>query len=76
MVLSGDKLKAIIKHIGMHNGNIVIHVWKMNQRGEKVLKGTAKIAQFMTVYVFTGQGSQEPGMDMELYNNSSAARSV
>jgi fatty acid synthase subunit alpha, fungi type len=76
MVLSGDKLKANIKHIGMRDGNIVVRVWKMNQRGEKVLEGTAEIAQSMTVYVFTGRGSQEPGMGMELYNNSPAARSV
>jgi fatty acid synthase subunit alpha, fungi type len=76
IVLSGNKLKANIKHIGMHNSNIVVCIWKINQRGEKVLKGTAKIAQSMTVYIFTGRGSQEPEMGMELYNNSPAARSV
>jgi hypothetical protein len=30
-----------------------------NRRGEKVLKSLAEVAQ-PTVYVFTGQGSQEP----------------
>ena len=28
------------------------------------------------VYVFTGQGSQEPGMGMDLYNSLPAARAV
>ncbi|KAG8729950.1 3-oxoacyl-[acyl-carrier-protein] synthase, partial [Ceratobasidium sp. 423] len=28
------------------------------------------------VYVFTGRGSQEPGMGMELYNNSPATRAI
>ena len=28
------------------------------------------------IYVFTGQGSQEPGMGMDLYNSSPAARAV
>ena len=47
-----------------------------SDRDAKVLEGTAKVAQPPTSYVFTGQGSQEPGMGMELCNNSPAARAV
>ena len=39
-------------------------------------KGSAEVSQPSTVYVFTGQGSQEPGMGMDLYNSSPAARAV
>ena len=76
MVLPKDELKVKIKHIGMRNGNLVVSVETSNQRDEKVLVGTAEVAQPTTVYVFTGQGSQEPGMGMDLYNSSPAARSV
>ncbi|TFK78162.1 hypothetical protein K466DRAFT_607256, partial [Polyporus arcularius HHB13444] len=63
-------------HIGMRSGNLVVSVETTNSRGEKVLAGTAEVAQPTTVYVFTGQGSQEPGMGMDLFSNSPAARSV
>jgi hypothetical protein len=38
----------------------------LDQRGEKVLEGTAEVAQPTIVYAFTGQGSQEQGMGMDL----------
>ncbi|KAH7884386.1 hypothetical protein F5I97DRAFT_1968464 [Phlebopus sp. FC_14] len=76
MVLPGDDLHVKIRHIGMRDGNMVVKVETLNQRDEKVLEGTAEIAQATTVYVFTGQGSQEPGMGMDLYNSSPAARAV
>ncbi|KAF8638240.1 hypothetical protein AX17_002262 [Amanita inopinata Kibby_2008] len=76
MVLPGDELVVKVRHTGMRDGNIVVAVDTMNVRGEKVLQGTAEVAQLPTVYVFTGQGSQEPGMGMDLYNSSPAARAV
>ncbi|KAJ7769033.1 fatty acid synthase, partial [Mycena olivaceomarginata] len=56
-------LNVKIRHVGM--------------RDEKVLEGSAEVSQPTTVYVFiTGQGSQEAGMGMDLYNSSPAARAV
>jgi fatty acid synthase subunit alpha len=76
MVLPGDELTVNIRHVGMRDGNLAVKVETINQRGEKVLEGSAEVIQPTTVYVFTGQGSQEPGMGMELYNNSPASRTV
>ena len=76
MVLPGEELKVDIKHVGMKNGNLVVKVTTSNSSGDKVIEGTAEVAQPRTTYVFTGQGSQEPGMGMDLYNNSPAARAV
>jgi malonyl CoA-acyl carrier protein transacylase len=43
---------------------------------KKIIGGTAKVVQPPTVYIFTGQGSQEPGVGMDLYNSSPAAPAV
>ncbi|KAF5382044.1 hypothetical protein D9615_004428 [Tricholomella constricta] len=76
MVLPNDELNVKVRHTCMRDGNMVVKVETFNGRGEKVLDGTAEVAQPTTVYVFTGQGSQEPGMGMDLYNSSPAARAV
>ncbi|KAH8822971.1 fatty acid synthase [Flagelloscypha sp. PMI_526] len=76
MVLPGDELTVSLRHIGMKEGNMVVKVETSNARGEKVLSGTTEVSQSPTVYVFTGQGSQEPGMGMDLYQSSPAARAV
>jgi hypothetical protein len=75
MVIPGDDLEVKLRHIGMRDDNIVVGIETTNSRGEKVLTGSAEVSQPTTVYVFTGQGSQ-PGMGMDLYNSSPAARVV
>jgi fatty acid synthase subunit alpha len=76
MVLPGDELTVKLRHIGMRDGNIVVNIETSNARGEKVIQGSAEVSQSSTAYVFTGQGSQEPSMGMDLYNSSPAARAV
>ena len=76
MVIPGDDLEVKLRHIGMCDGNIVVGIETSNSRGEKVLTGSAEVSQPTTVYVFTGQGSQEPSMGMDLYNSSPAACAV
>lgn len=76
MVLPGDELSVKLTHTGMRDGFKIIKVETFNQRGEKVIDGSAEVAQPATTYVFTGQGSQEQGMGMELYSNSPTAKAV
>ena len=76
MVLPGDELKVKLRHIAMRGGNKVIKVETFNQNGEKVIDGQAEVKQPATVYVFTGQGSQEQGMGMDLYNSSPTAKAL
>lgn len=76
MVLPGDDINVKLTHIAMREGKKVVKVEAFNQTGTKVIDGTAEVLQPPLAYVFTGQGSQEVGMGMELYASSPVARAV
>jgi fatty acid synthase subunit beta len=76
MVTPLDRLETKLTHIGMKNGRKIIKVETVNQNNERVLVGTAEVEQPVTSYVFTGQGSQEQGMGMSLYNSSPVAKAI
>lgn len=77
MVLPDDMLEVKLQHVGMISGRKIIKIEVSNQESEeKVLLGEAEVEQPITSYVFTGQGSQEQGMGMDLYNSSDVAKEV
>jgi fatty acid synthase subunit beta len=79
MVLPDDTIQVKLQHVGMIAGRKIIKVEASKVEGEeeeKVLLGEAEVEQPVSAYVFTGQGSQEQGMGMDLYNSSEVAKEV
>ncbi|KAK9462405.1 acyl transferase domain-containing protein [Lipomyces oligophaga] len=77
MVLPNDNIDTKLQHIGMIAGRKIIKVETVNKdTGEPVLVGQAEVEQPVSTYIFTGQGSQEQGMGMDLYESSPVAKEV
>jgi fatty acid synthase subunit beta len=77
MVLPDALLDVKLQHVGMVAGRKIIKIEVSNKETEdKVLLGEAEVEQPTSSYVFTGQGSQEQGMGMDLYASSPVAKEV
>ncbi|KAK9446830.1 acyl transferase domain-containing protein [Limtongia smithiae] len=77
MVLPNDTIETKLRHIGMIGGRKIIKVETVNKdTGDLVIAGEAEVEQPVSTYIFTGQGSQEQGMGMDLYESSPVAREV
>ncbi|PWY75218.1 beta subunit of fatty acid synthase [Aspergillus sclerotioniger CBS 115572] len=77
MVLPNDQLEVRVQHVAMIEGRLVLKITAVKAgTDEAVIQAEAEVDQPSTVYVFTGQGSQSPGMGQSLYKSSAAARAI
>ena len=77
VVLPGDVLRVEMQHVAMTEGRLVLNIKAYNDAtGARVLEAEAEVEQAATAYVFTGQGSQEKGMGMALYDSNPAVRTL
>lgn len=90
MVLPDDALAVSLQHVGMVAGRKIVKIEAYKpaveppaddpdapaRDAEPVLVAEAEVEQPVSAYIFTGQGSQEQGMGMDLYESSAVAREV
>jgi fatty acid synthase subunit beta len=81
MVLPDDVIEVRLEHVGMVAGRKIIKIEAVkpetdDREEEKVLLAEAEVEQPVSSYIFTGQGSQEQGMGMDLYESSAVAKDV
>ena len=74
-VRPGDTVDITADRVGIVDGDEVVEV-AVRVDGEVVLTATGRLAAPRTAYVFPGQGIQRPGMGMEGYARSKAAREI
>jgi len=66
-----------LHHAGMASSRKIIKLEATDKETqEKVLVREAEVEQSVSAYIFTGPGSQEPGMGMGLYYSWSATTEV
>ncbi|XP_049851436.1 uncharacterized protein LOC126326034 [Schistocerca gregaria] len=81
MVMPGEVLSTSLRHVGMKMGKKLVEVRTEATRAETgerrlVLRGFSEVKAPKTAYVFTGQGSVEVNMGMDLYASSATAREI
>ncbi|KIA75623.1 fatty acid synthase beta subunit [Aspergillus ustus] len=77
IVRTRDRLRMEVQHRAMEEGLMIVNVKVVNElTGDQVMHAEATIDQSQTVYVFTGQGTQEKGMGMGLYGTHKAAQAI